>query len=78
VTELHRIPTAKCQMLQILRAVVLAIVEDAVLRGSDRTIGSYIQSDRIHPDGFRYNSVTRNPIEFCQIIGSFNIQYRTC
>ena len=36
-----------CQMLQILREVVLAMLEDTLFDASDLTIGSYRQSDRI-------------------------------
>jgi hypothetical protein len=66
VTDSHRIPSGKSikiyQMFQILRAVVLAILENTLFDASDLTIGSGRQSDGIRPDGFRYNSVTRNPI----------------
>jgi hypothetical protein len=66
VTDSHWIPSDKsikfCQMFQILRAVILAILENTLFDASDLTIGSDRQSDGIRPDGFRYNSVTRNPI----------------
>ena len=39
-------------MLQILRAVVLAMIVNTVLHVSDWIIGSDIQSDRIYFDGF--------------------------
>ena len=47
-----------CQMLQILREVVLAMLEDTLFDASaptDNPIGSA-------SDGFRYNCVARNPI----------------
>jgi hypothetical protein len=66
VTDSHRIPSGKSikiyQMFQILRAVVLAILENTLFDAPDLTIGSDRQSDGIRSDGFRYNSVTRNPI----------------
>ena len=45
-TRSDRISSAKCQMLRILRAVVLAIEENAVVHVSDWIIGSDIRIDQ--------------------------------
>jgi hypothetical protein len=63
--ELYWIPSAKPQILQILLAIVLAVVEKALLRPLDQTIGN----NQIPSDGFRTNSISRTPIGFCWING---------
>ncbi len=72
MTDSDNILSGKCQMLQILRAIVLAILEKALFDPSDQTIGSNIQSDRIRlrrlPIGFRHQESNR-------ILSDYRIPY---
>jgi hypothetical protein len=72
VTDSDNILSGKCQILQILRAIVLAILEKALFDPSDQTIGSNIQSDGIRlrrlPIGFRHQESNR-------ILSDYRIPY---
>jgi hypothetical protein len=72
VTDSDNILSGKCQILQILRAIVLAILEKALFDPSDQTIGSNIRSDRIRlrrlPIGFRHQESNR-------ILSDYRIPY---
>ncbi len=72
VMDSDNILLGKCQMLQILRAIVLAILEKSLFDPSDQTIRSNIQSDRIRLRrlgiGFRHQESNR-------ILSDYRIPY---